>query len=105
MTVFTYHFLEYTYVQLQESITSAETVSAKREFEAKCRSYGTPILHYHCDKGHFTDNAFKNSVRENGQIVNYCGVNAHCQNSRSENKIRDLREAARKNFFTQSIDG
>ena len=34
-TVFTDHFSDYKYVHLQESITSAEIVSAKRAFEAK----------------------------------------------------------------------
>ena len=32
-------------------------------------------------------------MRENRQTVTYCGVNAHFQNGRVENKIRDLREA------------
>ena len=93
MTVFTDHFLEYTYVKLQEPITSAETVSSKRAFELKCRIYGIPILHYHYGNSRFADNAFKNSVRDNGQTVTYYGVNAHFQNGRAEKKIRDLREA------------
>ena len=94
-TVFTDHFSDYTYVHLQELITSAETLSAKRAPESKCKSYGIPILHYHCNSVSFADNVFKNALRENGQTVTYCGVKTNFQNGQSEKKIGDLREAAR----------
>jgi len=94
-TVFIDHFSDYTYVHLQETITSQDTISAKKAFEAKCRSMNITVLHYHCDNGRFADNAFKQSVQESGQRITYCGVNAHFQNGRAEKKIRDLRESAR----------
>ena len=93
-TVFTDKFSDYTNLNLQESITSAETASVKRSFETKCRSYSIQILHYNCNSGRFADNAFKNLVRENRQTVTYCGLNSKFQNGRSEKEIRDLREAA-----------
>ena len=74
-------------------------MSAKRAFDLKCRIYGIPILYYHYGNSRFADNAFKNSVRDNGQTVTYYGVNAHFQNGRAENKIIDLREASRKQFI------
>ena len=47
---------------------------------------------YHCDNGRFADDAFKQSVAASNQTITYCGINAHFQNGRAEQKIRDLRE-------------
>ena len=94
-TIFTDHFSNYTYVHLQETLTSADTIKAKEAFEAHSRSLGVIIQHYHCDNGRFADNAFMNSVRTSKQTITFCGVNAHFQNGRAEKKIRDLRESGR----------
>ena len=50
---------------------------------------------YHCDNGRFADNAFKQSVAASNQTITYCGINAHFQNGRAEQKIRDLWESVR----------
>jgi hypothetical protein len=84
-----------SYVHLQESLTSADTVEAKEAFEAFSRNMGVRIQHYHADNGRFADNGFMNAVRQNQQTISLCGVNAHFQNGIAEKSIRDLQEQAR----------
>ena len=48
-TVFVDHFSDLSYVHLQRSITSEETVQAKMAFEAYSRSMGVKVIHYHAD--------------------------------------------------------
>ena len=53
------------------------------------------VQHYHADNGRFADNAFISDVRQKGQTISYCGVNAHFQNGIAERRIRDLQETTR----------
>jgi hypothetical protein len=63
------HGSRLSYIHLQQGLTSAETVKAKRAFEAYARSHGVSIKHYHADNGRFADNAFINSVARSGQTI------------------------------------
>jgi hypothetical protein len=51
VTIFVYHFSRMSYVHLQETLTSADTVEAKEAFEAFVRNMGVIIQHYHADNG------------------------------------------------------
>ena len=44
-TVFIDHYSDFTYVHLQETLTSADTLNAKHAFEAKCRMHEVPVMH------------------------------------------------------------
>ena len=99
VTVFTDHFSDLSYVHLQKTITSAETLEAKDAFEAYAKSVGVSIQHYHADNGRFADNLFLQSVKDKGQTISFCGVNAHFQNGIAEKRIRDLQEAARSQLL------
>ena len=57
------------------------------------------VRHYHADNGRFADNEFIKSVNSSGQMISYCGVNAHFQNGIAEKQIRDLQEQARKQLL------
>ena len=94
-TVFVDHFSRYKYVHLQSTLTSQDTLAAKRAFEAQCRNHGVTVKQFHADNGRFADNTFINDCKAQGQTITYCGVNAHWQNGLAEKGIRDLREAAR----------
>jgi hypothetical protein len=95
--VFVDHKSRLSYVHLQESLTSKETVEAKHAFKALARSFGIRILHYHgADNGHFADNLFLKDVATSGQTISFCGVSAHFQNGIAEKMIRDLQELTRK---------
>ena len=98
-TVFVDHASRLSYVHLQKSLSSDETVQAKRAFEAYARSHGIIIRHYHADNGRFADNAFLDSIAKSGQTISFCGVNAHFQNGIAEKRIRDLQEQARKQLL------
>jgi hypothetical protein len=91
-TIFVENFSRMSYVHLQESLTSADTVEAKEAFEAFARNMGVRIQHYHADNGRFADNGFMNAVKQQQQTISFCGVNAHFQNVIAEKRIRDLQE-------------
>ena len=57
---------------------------------------GVKVQAYHAENGRFPDNLFLDSVAKYGQTITFCGVGAHHQNGKTEKKIRDLRESARK---------
>jgi hypothetical protein len=94
-TIFVDNFSRMSYVHLQESLTSGDTVEAKEAFEAFSRNMGVRIQKYHADNGIFADNALMNAVRQNQQTISFCGVNAHFQNGIAEKRIRHLQEQAR----------
>lgn len=94
-TVFVDHHSRLGYVHLQKDSTLAETLKAKHAFETYARDHGVKIHHYHADNGRFVDNAWVDSLEEEGQRITYCGVNAHWQNGIAERHIRDLKEQAR----------
>ena len=98
-TIFVDHASRLSYVHLQESLSSDDTVQAKKAFEACARSHGVVVRHYHADNGRFADNLFIESVANSGQTISYCGVNAHFQNGIAEKRIRDLQEQARKQLL------
>ena len=98
-TVFVDHFSRLSYVHLQESTTGAETLLAKRAFEAYAGSFGIKVLNYHADNGRFAERLFLDHAAENGQTVSLCGVNAHFQNGIAEKRIGDLTERARTSLL------
>ena len=94
-TVFTDHFSDLSYVYLQRSTGSADTVQATRAFESFAKTKGVQIKHYHADNGRFAEAAFMNHCEQHGKTISFSGVNAHFQNGRSEKRIRDLQDQAR----------
>ena len=94
-TVFTDHYSGFSYVHIQRSTSSIDTVEAKEAFERYSQSHGIRVRHYHADNGRFADNLFKEAVRRKSQTLSFCGVNAHWQNGVAEKRIRDLQDLAR----------
>ena len=95
-TVFVDHYSRFSFVYLQTSISSTETLQAKHAFEREAADNGIAcIRHYHADNGRFADRAWVADVHRQGQTTSYCGVNAHFQNGIAEKHIRDLQEGAR----------
>ena len=66
------------------------TVEAALAFERITNSYGVHIQHYHCDNGLFDTKKFKAKVTMANQTISFCGVNAHHQNEKAENRIKDV---------------
>ena len=97
--VFVDQFSGYSFVYLQQRITSEETVQAKHAFERVAEQRGVKISHYHADIGRFADNAFIADCNAQRQSLSYCGVNAHFQNGIAESRIRDLQEQTRTSML------
>lgn len=98
-TIFVDHHSDYSYVFLQQSTTSKETVEAKHAFEQHAKTFGVDILHYHADNGRFADNLWRDDVAKQGQKLTFSGVGAHHQNGRAEKRIRDLQDLARTSLI------
>ena len=91
-TIFVEHCNRSSYFHLQRSLSSGDTVRAKRVFERMCESHGVNVLHYHADNGRFADTMFLRDIEEKNQTIIYCGVNAHFQNGILEKEIHDLQD-------------
>ena len=89
-TIFVDHYSSLSYVYLQETQTSQDTLTAKQAFEAYARDHGVKIQHYHADNGRFVDNMWQESINKASQTMTLCGVNAHHQNGVVEKRIHDL---------------
>eukprot|EP00980_Cylindrotheca_fusiformis_P016832 scaffold5080_cov130-Cylindrotheca_fusiformis.AAC.1 len=94
-TVFVDHFSDFTYVHLMTEMDAAATVEAKLAFERLLKSHGVYVQHYHADNGLFDTKLFKTAVQKGGQSLTFCGVNAHHQNGKAENRIKLVTEGAR----------
>ncbi len=91
-TVFVNHFSQLSFVHLQQTLSSEDTLLAKQAFEQFCSTHGMKVLQYHADNGRFADNAFLTNVRQQNQLVTYCGLNTHFQNGVAEKQIQDLQD-------------
>jgi Reverse transcriptase (RNA-dependent DNA polymerase) len=98
-TIFVDHYSGLSFVHLQQSTSSEETLSAKNAFELYANTYGVKIDHYHADNGRFSDKMWRNDVLEKGQRLTFSGVGAHHQNGRAEKRIRDLQELTRTSLL------
>jgi len=94
-TVFVDHFSDFTYVHLMTKMDGESTVEAKLAFERVASEHGVKVLHYHADNGLFDTKVFKASIHSANQTLSFCGVNAHHQNGKAENRIKDITTGAR----------
>jgi hypothetical protein len=78
--VFVDNYTTFTYVQLQQSNSSEETLQAKKDFELISERLGVKIRNYHDDNDHFVDNAVVQYSKTMGQGLTYCGFNTYFQN-------------------------
>jgi hypothetical protein len=98
-SIFVNHFSRLRFVHLMQDLSSDETIKAKEAFEQFAAEHGVKVKHYHCDNGHFADNAFQQACHQNKQQLTFCGVNAHFQNGIAERAIRDLSESAQNELL------
>jgi hypothetical protein len=89
-TVFVDMLSDYIYITFHTKLTTEETLRAKHAFEAHAETLGVQLRNYHADNGWFQDLLFKEDCHQKGQMLSFCGVNAHFQNGKAEKKIRDL---------------
>ena len=94
-TVFVDHFSDYTYIHLMKKLDGESTVKAKHNFERVWKSYSVTVQHYQSDNILFDTKIFKDVVYTAGQTLSCCGVNAHHQNRKAENCIKDVTTGSR----------
>ena len=94
-TIFVDHFSGLSYIHLQKSTNADETLEAKLAFERFASKFKVPVKSYQADNGRFAENKFMAAVKEAGQTITFCGVNAHFQNAVAERRIRTLQDQAR----------
>lgn len=81
------------------SIDAAATVEANLAFARFHASHGVTIKHYYCDNGLYGTKKFKASINTASQTISFCGLNAHHQNGKSENMIKDLTTNSRTSLI------
>ena len=94
-TVFVDHYSGLSYVYFQKTTDGAETLEAKLAFERYADKSQVRVQSYQADNGRFAEKAFLDHAATKGQMVTYCGVNAHFQNGVAERRIRILQDSAR----------
>lgn len=77
--VFIDHFSHLSFIHLQSTLSSSNTLPAKKAFERYSESHGVKVRHYHADNGRFLDQAYIEDIRLQNQKVTYCSVNLHFQ--------------------------
>ena len=105
MTVFVDHYSGLSYIHMQRQLTSEETLEAKNAFEAFAWCQYVKIWHYHADNGRFADTAFLEDVNNKGQMISFCGVNAHFQNGIAENVFVIYRNKQESSLYMQKCNG
>ena len=78
------------------------TVEAKQAFERIASKYGVKVRHYHADNGLFDTKTFWSAVESANQTMSFCGVNAHHQNGKAENRVKDVTTNARTSLLHAS---
>jgi hypothetical protein len=95
-TIFVDHFSDFTYTHLMVGQPTGETtVEAKLAFKRVAASHGVRIKHYHSDNGLFDTKSFKAAIVLAKQTLSFCGPNAHHQNGKAENRIKDITTGGR----------
>ena len=72
---------------------------AKMAFEIICYSYGVRFLHYHVYNFMFDTKKFKEAWNTSKQTLSFCDINAHNQNGKDENIIKDVTTRARTDLL------
>ena len=94
-TVFVDHHSNLGYVHLQKSTSVEHTLEAKAAFERYADQRSVVIRNYHSDNGTFAARGWMDACRAKGQGLTFAAVNAHHQNGKAENRIKNLQDMAR----------
>ena len=78
-TILVDHYSSLSYVFLQNSTNTEETLAAKISFERCAERHGVKVQAYQADNGRFAE-TFMQAIKDAGQTITFCGVNAHFQN-------------------------
>ena len=94
--IFLDHYSDLTYVHLQRGLLSDETVQEKKAFEDYTRKYKVKVKQYHAENGRFSYTTFLQAVKQENQMISYCGVNSHLKMAKKRN-IPDIYKSIQEN--------
>ena len=96
-TVFLDNFSRYSYMYLQQTASSEETIEGKHAFESMIASHGIIIEQYHAYNGIFRANSWVQHCQEhaNQHLTTYTRVDDHHTNGLAERRIRDIQDNVR----------
>ena len=82
-------------VKFQSSLSAADTIKSKMQFERQCLHSGFVVQKYRTDNGTFTAQAMLSHMDELGQTISFSGAGAQHQNGVAERAIKTICESAR----------
>lgn len=82
--VYVDHLSDITYLHLQHTTNSQETLESKQELESYASEFDIKIKHYHSDNGRFVDNLFKYHALKRIQTMSVEGVSSTHHNGKVE---------------------
>ena len=82
-----------------KSTDVSEAIDAKRACERETCNHGRKVNHYHADNGTFACKGYKDAIYSHKQTISYCGVGAHFQNGKAENRIKNICANDRTTLF------
>ena len=102
-TLFVDHYSDFTYTHLMKNMNAETTVEAKYFFERQLHSHQVSTKYYHADNGLFDTQIFKQSISTSKETLSFCGLNAHHQNGKEENRIKDVTTGARTQLLHAAL--
>ena len=84
-----------TYAHHTGSTDVSEAIEAKEACERETCKYGKEVRHMHADNGTHACEGYKDATHEKKQSLTCCGVGAHFQNGKAENRIKTMAASAR----------
>ena len=69
---------------------AAKIVEAAQVIERIAKSIGVTIQYYHGNNRSFYTHKFKAKVATSNQTMSFCGFDAHHQNGKAENGVKDI---------------
>ena len=93
----------YIHVEQQLVFSTSKSIRAVITFDKLCLDNGTLIQKFLADNGSFKAKDFVNHTRNKNQRIQYCGVNAHQQNSITKHNIRTVSDMSRAIMLHASL--
>ena len=87
-TVFVNHFFFYVYVHLMRDFTAEATLEPNNAWKILVGTHAVQIWRYRADNRRYSDpSLLLQDVKDNAQLITFCGVGAHHLNGIAERKI------------------
>ena len=90
---------DFTFTHHAKSIDVAEALEAKRVYEREIYKYGKEVKYIHAGNGTYACKGCKDAVHDSKQLLTCCGVGAHFQNGKAENRIKIVTHVARTSLI------